>query len=149
MSASGPSLDELVTDTATVATGCNVGQRGRALARLRGLLERDGVVIERASPEILTRPVGVTGQADFHNQVLRLRAPQPWPARRWLEHCGRAEHDAGRRVTHHWGPRRADVDILLLGRDGSLSLQTPELTVPHPEIAHRPFVQRLLGDVAG
>ena len=144
---SGAGLDGVVTDTATVATGCNVGHRGRALALLRDLLQRDGVRIEQSSAEILTRPVGVTGQEDFHNQVLRLRSPHEWTARHWMEHCHRAEVDGGRRTTYHWGPRRADVDILLLGRDGELRVDTPELTVPHPQIGNRPFVQRLLAQL--
>jgi 2-amino-4-hydroxy-6-hydroxymethyldihydropteridine diphosphokinase len=135
------------TDTAVVATGSNVGHRGRSLARLRELLQRDGVVIESASSEILTRPVGVTGQADFHNQVLRLRAPDAWSPQHWVAHCRRAEVDAGRRVTYRWGPRRADVDILLLGRSGELSVVTAELTVPHPQMANRPFVGRLLAQL--
>ncbi len=67
------------TDVAWVALGSNVGNRGRALAALRDHLGRGGVRIEAASTEILTRPVGVTGQGDFHNQVLRLRAPSGGP----------------------------------------------------------------------
>ena len=135
------------TDVAWVALGCNLGHRGRQLARLRELLQRDGVVRVRASSEILTRPVGVVGQGDFHNQVLMLRAPQPWSAQRWLQHCSDAEAGAGRRDTYRWGPRRADVDILLLGEDGGITVDTPELRVPHPEIGNRPFVERLLAEI--
>jgi len=137
------------SDVAWVALGSNLGHRGRALALLRVLLASDGVVIEAASGEILTRPVGVTGQADFHNQVLRLRAPQPWSPQRWLAHARAAEIGAGRRDTYHWGPRRADVDILLLGEDGTVRVDTDEMTVPHPEINNRPFVQRLLAQLRG
>jgi 2-amino-4-hydroxy-6-hydroxymethyldihydropteridine diphosphokinase len=135
------------TDTAWVALGANLGNRGRALARLRELLARDGVAVEMASSEILTRPVGVTGQGDYHNQVLRLRSPWPWSARQWLDHCGAAERDAGRRHTYRWGPRRADVDILLLGEDGEITVQEPSLTVPHPEIGNRPFITVLLKEL--
>ena len=98
------------------------------------------MVIEAASSEILTRPIGVTGQGDFHNQLLRLRAPQAWSPRRWLEHTRAAEIAAGRRDTYHWGPRRADVDIILLGEDGDLEVEEPRLVVPHPEIGNRPFI---------
>jgi 2-amino-4-hydroxy-6-hydroxymethyldihydropteridine diphosphokinase len=135
------------TDIAWVALGSNLGHRGRALARLRELLARDGVTVEATSSEILTRPVGVTGQADFHNQALRLRSPQPWPPRRWLEHTHAAEQAAGRRTSYHWGPRAADVDILLLGADGTVTLDQPGLVVPHPEISNRPFVTRLLKEL--
>ncbi len=135
------------TDVAWVALGSNLGNRGQALATLREQLARDGVVIEATSSEILTRPIGVTGQGDFHNQVLRLRAPEPWSPQRWLEHTRAAERAAGRRDTYHWGPRRADVDIILLGDDGDVAVDEPGLVVPHPEIANRPFLNRLLQEL--
>ena len=121
-----------------------MGHRGRNLARLRLALTSDGVTITAASPEILTRPVGVTAQGDFHNQVVRLRSPEPWPPRRWLEHSKAAEVAAGRRTTYRWGPRIADADILMLGEHGEVHVQEPGLTVPHPEIANRPFELQLL-----
>lgn len=136
------------SDVAWVALGSNLGHRGRALAALRDLLARDGVIIEAASSEILTRPVGVTGQPDFHNQLLRLRAPQPWSPQRWLQHGRAAETAAGRRDTYHWGPRRADVDILMLGANGEVQVTEPGLTVPHPEMANRPFIARLLKEMS-
>ena len=132
------------TDTAWVSLGSNMGHRGRNLARLRDALTADGVAIVAASPEVLTRPVGVTTQGYFHNQVVRLQSPEPWTPERWLEHCRRAERAAGRRPTYHWGPRIADADILLLGADGALHVQEKELTVPHPELAHRAFEHQLL-----
>ena len=141
-------LDSVVSDIAVVATGANIGNRARQLSLLRQLLERDGVRIEAASREAVTHPVGVDGQRDYRNQRLRLRAPEPWSARRWLEHTTRAESDAGRRPTYHWGPRRADVDILFLGTHGDeLRVDDPALQVPHPQIASRPFVQRMLAEL--
>ncbi len=132
------------TDTAWVSLGTNMGHRGRNLARLREALTSDGVAITAASPEVLTRPVGVTAQGDFHNQVVRLHSPEPWPARRWLQHCRRAELAAGRRRTYRWGPRIADADILLLGMDGDIQVREAELIIPHPELPNRPFEQQLL-----
>ena len=135
------------TDVAYLGLGSNVGHRGRALARLRDALTRDGVVIEAASSEILTRPVGVRNQEDFHNQVIRVRSPEPWTPERWLAHCQAAEYAAGRRYTYHWGPRVADADILLLGERGETTVSMPDLTVPHAELRNRPFLKRLLAEV--
>lgn len=137
----------MTTDVAWVALGSNLGNRGQALARLRDLLASNGVRIETASSEILTRPIGVTGQGDFHNQLLKLRAPESWAPQRWLAHVQAAELAAGRRHTYHWGPRRADVDILLLGEHGDVEYSDGELTVPHPEIGNRPFITRLLSQL--
>jgi 2-amino-4-hydroxy-6-hydroxymethyldihydropteridine diphosphokinase len=121
-----------------------MGHRGRNLSRLRDALATEGVSIVCASPEILTRPVGVTAQGDFHNQVVRLRSPERWSPHRWLAHCKDAEIAAGRRPTYRWGPRIADADILMLGEHGEIHVQEPGLVVPHPEISNRPFEQDLL-----
>jgi 2-amino-4-hydroxy-6-hydroxymethyldihydropteridine diphosphokinase len=127
-----------------VALGSNVGRRGAALARLREALQREGVVIEAASPEILTRAVGDARLADFHNQVVRLRAPAPFAPARWLQLTQAAEAAAGRKPTYHWGPRIADADILLLGELGEISVSEPQLVVPHPRVRERPYLPRLL-----
>jgi len=138
------SSDGVATDTAWVSLGSNLGHRGANLARLRDALTADAVSIAAMSPEILTRPVGVTAQGDFHNQVVRLRSPEPWTPHRWLGHCVVAERAAGRRSTYRWGPRVADADILLLGEHGEISVREPGLAVPHPELARRPFERDLL-----
>ena len=135
------------TDVAWIALGSNVGHRGAALARLREALQRDGVVIEAASSEILTRPVGVTRQADFHNQVIRLRSSEALSPQRWLELCKAAEAAAGRKGTYRWGPRVADADILLLGERGVITVNQPDLIVPHPQLRERPFLLRLLAEM--
>jgi 2-amino-4-hydroxy-6-hydroxymethyldihydropteridine diphosphokinase len=130
-----------------VALGANLGNRTRQLALLRDLLQRDGVAIEAASVERITRPVGVTTQPDFLNQVVRLRSPEPWEPRRWLQHTQAAEQAAGRRPTYRWGPRRADADILLLGADGDVQYSDDAITVPHPSLPERPFFQEMLADL--
>jgi 2-amino-4-hydroxy-6-hydroxymethyldihydropteridine diphosphokinase len=134
------------TDTAWVSLGSNMGNRGRNLNRLREALTINGVSITAASSEILTRPVGVTAQGDFHNQVVRLQSPAPWSPERWLQHVQAAEVAAGRRPTYRWGPRIADADILLLGERGDIEVAEPGLIVPHPEIAARPFEIALLAE---
>ena len=135
------------TDVAWFALGSNIGHRGAALQRLRGALQREGVVIEAASSEILTRAVGVTRQADFHNQVVRLRCREPLTPQRWLALCKAAEIAAGRKQTYRWGPRIADADILLLGEQGEITVNEPDLIVPHPRLRERPFLLRLLAEI--
>jgi 2-amino-4-hydroxy-6-hydroxymethyldihydropteridine diphosphokinase len=140
----GDARSQPETDIAWLSLGSNVGNRGAALTRLRLAIASDGVVIEAASAEILTRPVGVTNQPDFHNQVLRARSPAPWPPERWLAHCKAAEVAAGRRQTYRWGPRIADADVVLLGIRGEVLYRSAQMQVPHPELRHRPFLGRLL-----
>jgi len=137
----------LETSVAWVALGSNVGSRTRALACLRDELQSAGLVIEAASSEILTRPVGVTAQEDFHNQVIRVRAPAPQTPRQWLMQCKHAEQRCGRRESYHWGPRVADADVLLLGESGEIRVDEDGLRVPHPELNNRPYLARLLREL--
>lgn len=138
--------DPVTSEFAWLALGCNVGHRTRALACLRDALRGSGLTLLATSSELLTRPVGVTGQGDFHNQVLLVRAAAPLDARAWLRLCQAAERACGRRPTYHWGPRRADCDILLLGEGGELR-HDGDPQVPHPEIGNRPFISRLLAEI--
>ncbi|MCA1824879.1 MAG: 2-amino-4-hydroxy-6-hydroxymethyldihydropteridine diphosphokinase, partial [Frankia sp.] len=102
------------TDVAWIALGSNVGHRGRNLQRLREQIEHRDAHVEAASSDILTRAVGVRGQTDYHNQVIRVRSRTPLTPHQWLQLCKDAETAAGRKPTYHWGPRIADADIVLL-----------------------------------
>jgi len=137
-------MADVSTDIAWLALGANIGSRSAALARQRAEVERAGMHIEQASAEVLTRSIGETALEDFHNQVLRVRSDRPLRPTLWLDRCQAAERAAGRKQTYHWGPRVADVDILLLGARGEVAVQTDRLTVPHPELINRPFLTALL-----
>ena len=137
----------MTTDVAWVALGANLGRLGQQLALLRDLLQRDGVCIEAASEERLTRPAGVTNQPYFLNQVVKLRAPSAWSPTQWLAHTQAAERDAGRKTTYRWGPRRADADILLLGEHGEIAYSDGALIVPHPSLPDRPFFGEMLDQI--
>ena len=135
------------TDTAWIALGSNIGHRGRNLARLREQLVAQGLVIDGASSEILTRAIGLVHQPDYHNQVLRVRNAVPIPPSEWLRLVRRAEEGAGRKETYHWGPRIADADIILLGTTGDIQAELPDLVVPHARLRERPFLARLLAEL--
>jgi 2-amino-4-hydroxy-6-hydroxymethyldihydropteridine diphosphokinase len=74
-------------------------------------------------------------QPRFLNQVLEVE----WlgSARQLLLAAKAVEREGGRTKTRHWGPRVIDVDILLFGRE---HVSEPDLAIPHPRIAERPFV---------
>ena len=56
------------------------------------------------------------------------------------------ERDLGRVSGPRFGPRIVDIDILLYG---DVTIDTPELTIPHPRMAERPFVLVPLAEIAG
>ncbi len=62
-----------------------------------------------------------------------------------LHECQLIENKMGKVKLYHWGPRNIDIDIAFFGY---LQMQTPKLTIPHPEIIHRDFVLQPLLDIA-
>jgi 2-amino-4-hydroxy-6-hydroxymethyldihydropteridine diphosphokinase len=120
---------------AYLGLGSNLGPRDRNLSAARRRLRQKGARILRQSRVIETEPWGDTDQPRFFNQVLEVE----WSGtpRSLLRAAKAVEREGGRRPTRHWGPRVIDVDILLFGRE---TVAEPDLIIPHPRIAERPFV---------
>ncbi len=55
------------------------------------------------------------------------------------------ERDLGRVSRCKWGPREIDIDILAMD---DVTMDTPELTIPHRVLLERDFVLLPLADVA-
>ena len=125
---------------AYLGLGANLGDRRATLRRAVAALP-DLVAV---SPVYETEPVGgPSGQPPYLNLVARLdtdRSP-----RQLLELARDLEAAAGRvrRVRH--GPRTLDVDVLLVG---DLTVDEPDLVVPHPRMWERRFVLAPLADLA-
>lgn len=81
-------------------------------------------------------------QMDFLNQaVLFDTALSP---EEFLSRTQAVENDLGRVRTVKNGPRTIDIDIISFGDEKRTS---PELTIPHPRAAERPFVQHPLAEL--
>lgn len=122
--------------------GSNLGdKRGhiqRAVERLREI--STGLTV---SSFYETAPVGVTLQPAFVNAVCGM-----WTRLSVFELLGELrdiQREAGVRGPVLNGPRALDVDILLYG---SLVVDLPHLTVPHPRMADREFVLRPFMEIA-
>lgn len=115
--------------------GSNLGDRAAMLARARGLLDTPDLRIVAASRVYETSPWGVADQPRFLNQVIE--AQTTLSPREVLERCHAVEARLGRERSSRWGPRTIDVDILLYG---TWVVSEPDLTIPHPQLAHRAFV---------
>ena len=63
----------------------------------------------------------------------------------FVRRCQRIEADALRQRTVRWGPRTLDVDVLFYD---DVTIDSPELTIPHPRLAERRFVLAPLAEVA-
>jgi 2-amino-4-hydroxy-6-hydroxymethyldihydropteridine diphosphokinase len=130
---------------AYLALGSNVGAREAHLAGARAALAAwPGVRVTGASPVEETAPVGPVPQGPYLNQMLRVEttlAPEALLDAALALECA-AGRDRAREV--RWGPRTLDVDVVLYG---DVTVATPRLTVPHPELPQRDFWQRELASL--
>lgn len=125
-----------------VGIGSNVGDRMTTLRRAVEALSTAGEILATSSI-YETAPFGVTDQPDFLNCCIKLDtrlSPQEL-----LERTRGIERELGRVSGPRWGPRTADIDILLYG---DRSIRTLELVVPHPGLLQRAFVLVPLAEIA-
>ncbi len=123
--------------------GTNVGDREGNLDRGLRLLESRGFTVAASSSVYETEPVGGPPQGPFLNMVVRGETALAPAA--LLAACLATERDLGRVRAERFGPRTLDVDILLYG---DLILDTPDLTLPHPQLPERRFVLVPLAEIA-
>ena len=128
---------------AYLGLGSNLGDRAANLAFARKNLRAEGVVLMAESEVEETEPVGGVAQPKFLNQVVEVDTDLP--PRELLKLCQEIESRAGRKAGRpRWGPRELDIDILLYGH---LTVDTPDLQIPHPQLVSREFVLRELRQI--
>lgn len=133
------------SETAYVSIGTNLGDRPAQLAfALRALDAAPETRVAALSPVYETDPVGPPPQGPFLNAVVRLETSlEP---RALLEALLEIERRAGRvRSGERWAARALDLDLLLYGDHVA---DEPDLAVPHPRLAERPFVLEPLAALA-
>lgn len=124
---------------AFLGLGSNIGDRLGHLRSAVGSLP-DLVAV---SGVYETDPVGGPDQGRFLNIVVQLDTDLG--PRDLLGLCHRLESVAGRVRDVRWGPRTLDVDILWI--DG-VTLDEPDLQIPHPRMFERRFVLEPLAELA-
>jgi 2-amino-4-hydroxy-6-hydroxymethyldihydropteridine diphosphokinase len=150
---------------AYIGLGANVGDPVATLAAaVRALAALPGSRLRGVSRLYATEPVGVVDQPEFRNAVVALDVPAgPDPATgasALLVALKGIERAFGRQQREHWGPREADLDLLVFGRH-RISVERPPagrsddpakaalpLVVPHVEARRRLFVLAPLSDLA-
>lgn len=122
---------------AVLSTGSNMED---SRAHLAAVEEEFAADLAAASRVYRTAPWGGVEQADFYNQILIVDVDES--PHELLARCQRLEQEAHRVREVRWGPRTLDVDIVALyGDDGEeVTVDTPDLTVPHPRAHERAFV---------
>ncbi|MGE5082093.1 MAG: 2-amino-4-hydroxy-6-hydroxymethyldihydropteridine diphosphokinase [Acidobacteriota bacterium] len=125
-----------------LSLGSNLGNREQNLEEAVRRASTLGRVVA-VSSFYETEPVEVTDQPWFLNCVLALETTAE-PAQLMRELL-RIEHEMGRQRLVKKGPRSIDIDILLFG---NAVVNTPDLTIPHPEMTRRRFVLEPLAEIA-
>lgn len=129
---------------ATIGLGSNIGDKAANLDEaIRRLTAAGDIRLVQRSRTYRSAPWGVTDQDEFANACISVATEIA--AGDLLKRCQQVESDMGRVRLKKWGPRVIDIDILTY-RD--LTIQEPDLIVPHPLIAERNFVLVPLKDVA-
>jgi dihydroneopterin aldolase / 2-amino-4-hydroxy-6-hydroxymethyldihydropteridine diphosphokinase len=119
-----------------LALGANLGDREATLAAaVADLGATPGVEVVGTSPVVESEPVGGPDQPDYLNAVVAIRSTLTPHA--LLAACLAVERRHGRERRLRWGPRTLDVDIITYG---DLVIDIPDLVLPHPRAAGRPFV---------
>jgi len=119
-----------------------MGRRVKMIRDAVSALSRETRVLA-ISPMYASEPHGRGSQPWFLNLAVRIETSlSPWEL---LALSKRLEVNAGRLPTGRWGPRRLDVDIILMG---NTVVSGPGLTVPHESMRDRRFCLTPVADIA-
>ena len=146
---------ERIVHRADLGLGSNLGDRRQNIEKAVTLIgERVGVVICQSSL-IETEPWGFDSENTFLNGVILVETALT--PRQLLKVTQKIERDMGRKVkslTSHLSPltpkvysdRCIDIDILLYD---DLTVDEPDLKIPHPLMHERDFVMIPLEEIRG
>ncbi len=130
---------------AYIGIGANLGDREANLrTALDHLRETGAAEVLAVSRLVEADAVGGPSQPRYLNGAAKIRTDlEPHDLLRALKE---AERRAGRKPSGvRWGPREADLDLLLYG---SVVVRSPDLVVPHPLLRERHFVLAPLAEIA-
>jgi deoxyguanosine kinase len=122
--------------TAYIGLGSNLGDRKKyideAIKRLR---KAEHVKLVKVSDIIETIALSSNEQPKFLNAVAEVETTLS--ATDLHKTLSDIENELGRSRRGHWWPRTIDLDLLLFGEE---IIESPDLTIPHPQMHLRSFV---------
>ena len=125
---------------AVIALGGNLGDRHATLdAAVAGLSAHDGVTVVAVSSYLETVAIHVDGPAEDAPRYLNAVALLDTTLTAFELHdvLRTLENDHGRERHERWGDRTLDLDLIDFA---GLTIDTEDLTVPHPRAHERVFV---------
>jgi 2-amino-4-hydroxy-6-hydroxymethyldihydropteridine diphosphokinase len=139
-------MTEAAATEALIALGGNVGDMPATFNRAVAMLcDSERVSLKARSSNYRTPPWGVTEQPAFLNAVIAITTTLS--PNDLLERMREVEWHLGRNrgFELRWGPRTLDLDLLAYD---DVTLDTPELALPHPRLFERAFVLVPLAEIA-
>lgn len=131
---------------AAIALGSNLGDRAAHIdAALASIAAVPRISVVAVSAVIQTAPVGPAPQGPFLNAAALLDTSLTPRDLLAVLHEIERRRGRDRSAEKRWGPRTLDLDLLLFG---SLVIDEPGLTVPHPRMHERRFVLEPLAQIA-
>lgn len=131
---------------ALLALGGNIGNSRAILDRAVAMFcDGEHVKLTARSSDYFTPPWGFRHQPPFVNLCIAVETTLP--PRELLARAQEVELRLGRDRAHEKknGPRTADIDILAYD---DVTMDTPNLTLPHPRLFERAFVLIPLAEIA-
>src|SRR3979409_672795 len=129
-----------------IALGGNVGDVRatfqKAIANICGMTQ--GALLARSS-DYATPPWGDEQQARFINACIELETTPHPPALFFTRHSIEKKFGRDRANETRWGPRTLDLDLIAYD---DVTIEKPELTLPHPRLFERAFVLVPLAEIA-
>lgn len=137
-------MNEAAWTPAWIGLGANLGDPAHQIAAaVVALAATPGVRVLRRSRYWRSKAIGPQPQADYCNGACAVETTLTPEA--LLNVLLDLEDGAGRTRTQRWGPRVLDLDLLHVA---GVQRATTRLTLPHPQIARRPFVLVPLAEIA-
>jgi len=131
---------------AVIALGGNVGDVRAtfkmAIANICGMAQ--AALLARSS-DYATPPWGEEDQARFINACIEIETSLDPHALLFTLHKIEQKFGRDRAREKRWGPRSLDLDLIAYD---DVSLDRPELTLPHPRLFERAFVLVPLAEIA-
>ncbi len=134
---------EMHRSSVFLALGANLGDPASQLAEATRRVAGPQLEVMARSRLYRSAPVGPPGQPDYLNAVIEVQTS--FSPTDLLKHTQAIENAMGRVKSVRWGPRVVDIDIALYGDE---VVHTPDLVIPHRELARRRFVLAPLADIA-
>lgn len=124
-------------------TGGNTGNRKKNINKAAVEIENKIGTILQKSSIYETESWGISGQPAFYNQVLKVGTALS--AKEIMKIILQIEQQMGRVRTFKNASRTIDIDILFFNDE---IINTPDVVVPHKEIANRRFVLMPLNELS-